>query len=114
MSIAIDLDRNRNPALYDKVKFANAILLDDILDPSTDQLEGRWDEFRDERGRLTIRLELSDPMGNSHQENFATDEFDSVDHLWFRLRRFWTKLLRQRFREGMRQLDEQLKSLVKE
>lgn len=102
----------RDSELNEKVEAASKVLID-VLGNSAGQVSAIWELDRDPKGRSIVRLKIEDPWGKDEIE-FAPDELESSNQMWWRLHRFWgnhlqaeSQRLVQRLHESVSQMEDE-------
>jgi hypothetical protein len=95
----------------DQVSESNTLLqqatqcLEEVLGPSSGQVNVDWALTKDAKGRAVYTLRLSDQSG-SVTDQFGPDELRCGRPLRYRLNRLWGDLLQERSHQQLRRLTE--------
>ncbi len=115
MDIKIQIDPEREPALYDRLRSASKTL-EEIVGPQAARFvkEVEWSEFEDS-GPLgpkhAVRLKMIDPFAGTKEETFQPVELRSPGYMKTRLREVWGEFLRQLSDEQMERIDHMVNAL---
>ena len=115
MDVAIQVDPEKEPELYDRLRSASEAL-EDIVGPRAARFVSgvEWSRLTDSGPfgpRQAIRLKMTDRLSGTVQESFQPVELRSPAYMRTRLREVWTKFLRQLSDEQMDRIDQMVSSL---
>ena len=118
MEIKVDLDPQKEPDLYERLRNASKIL-EEIMGPQSDRFVSmvEWSQFEDSvpfGPRQTIRLTMTDLFSGCKVETFQPVELRSPGHMRSRLREVWGDFLRQLSHEQRVRLEESIAALAED
>jgi hypothetical protein len=119
MEIKIEVDPEKEPDLYERVRKASKILTEEIIRPRAAQFVRtiEWslvENFGPVASKKAVRLTVIDCYSGSKEEIFQPVELKSTDQMKSRLRQVWGDFLEQLSDEQMDRLDASIAALGKD
>jgi len=118
MEIKIQVDPEKEPELYERLRKALKIL-EEIMGPRADRFVSavEWSQVKDSSplgSEEAIRLKMTDCLSGSKEEIFQPVELRSPGHMRSRLRDVWSDFLRQLSHEQMERLEASVAALAED
>jgi len=118
MEIKIEVDPEKEPDLYERLRNVSKILQEIVRPRATRFVTTiEWSQFEDSGPggpREAIRLTMTDLYSGSKEAIFQPVELRSPDHMRSRLREVWGDFLEQLSDEQMDRLDASVDALLAE
>lgn len=110
MDVTIQVDPEKEPELYDRLRSASEAL-EEIVGPRAARFVGAvdWSPYTDSGPfgpRQAIRLKLTDRLSGTVEEMFQPVELRSPGYMRTRLRKAWSRFLRQLSHQQMDRIDQ--------
>jgi hypothetical protein len=102
MKVAYDI---KDANLRAKAEHATR-LFEDVAGPSAAHMNASWIEFKDNNGRVILKIQVRDPWTEQATADFAPAELAQDDHLRGRFYRLWGDLLQSQSGKLVRELRE--------
>src|SRR5438105_4829026 len=103
MSFSISESIRGDQVLGPRVLRANQ-LLGEVIGPTAESVNVKWDLAKDARDRPVVHLVLSDFTKARVEAQFAPDELTNEGHLYDRFYKIWGDLLQRRSHQQLDQL----------
>jgi hypothetical protein len=118
MDVTIQVDPENEPELYDRLRGASEAL-EEIVGPRAVRFVSAvdWSPYTDSGPfgpRQAIRLTMTDRLSGSVEELFQPVELRSPGYMRTRLRKAWSRFLRQLSHEQMDRIDQSVNALERD